>query len=375
MQEVLQSKTGITEALVTCLQKNLQFVAYRLPGLKSASVIIQKDNITHVVGKLNSNLPQKGFIIAPFFRGSDDIWLVQPDILLKEPVDDKHLEALSSLSGLNVEHSKNSFPEETAKEDYIRHIRDSVQKIHQGDFEKVVLSRVKSIRGNYRNKLPQLFSELCSTYPHAFVYLFNINGQTWTGATPEPFICSEGKELKTVSLAGTRPYKESDLDISRWNHKELQEQEYVTLHIDKVFSEFHIENYTKKGPYVAKAGNLLHLRTDFIFSADSVGKRLPSLIAALHPTPAVCGMSTGKAMDFIMNSEKHGRGYYAGFLGPVGISDRFCLYVNLRCMRVYDDRIILYIGGGITKESVPEEEWDETEIKADTLLSVLNKIR
>jgi isochorismate synthase len=80
-------------------------------------------------------------------------------------------------------------------------------------------------------------------------------------------------------------------------------------------------------------------------------------------------------MDFIKTSEKHSRGYYAGFLGPMGISEPLRLYVNLRCMRVYDDRLILYIGGGITRESIPQDEWEETEIKADTLLSVLKKVR
>jgi isochorismate synthase len=49
--------------------------------------------------------------------------------------------------------------------------------------------------------------------------------------------------------------------------------------------------------------------------------------------------------------------------------------MNLRCLKVYDDRLVLYIGGGITHESIPEEEWEETEIKAETLLSVLKQIR
>ncbi|HEX2394461.1 MAG TPA: chorismate-binding protein [Bacteroidales bacterium] len=375
MQDLIKNKTGISDALNICLQQKVHFVAYRLPGEYHASLIIQKEPSVRVIGKLNQKLPQKGFLIAPFSRETEEAWLVKPDILLREPFDDDQLERLDSIRGNSLSHSENSYPRETEKSEYIRLIRDSVNKIKSGEFDKVVLSRVKSVSGNFRSRLPQLFIELCKAYPHAFVYLFNINGQCWTGATPEPFICSIKGEIRTVSLAGTRPYNEDDLDISRWNNKELQEQEYVTLHIEKILDGFHINTFRKNGPYVTKAGNLLHLRTDFTFSADSVGNRLPALIAALHPTPAVCGMSTGEAMDFIRNSEKHSRGYYAGFLGPVGISEHFSLYVNLRCMRVYDDRLILYIGGGITMESVPEDEWEETEIKADTLLSVLKQVR
>jgi isochorismate synthase len=44
-------------------------------------------------------------------------------------------------------------------------------------------------------------------------------------------------------------------------------------------------------------------------------------------------------------------------------------------MKVLDDRLILFVGGGITRDSVPDEEWEETEIKADTLLSVLQQMK
>jgi isochorismate synthase len=344
-----------------------------LPGELCATILLQKAPTVRVVGKLNDKLPANGFLIAPFSRESDDAWLVEPDLLLQDPIDEEQMEIISTFQGAPSTVA-DPYPPETEKLEYIRLISESVKRIKAGEFEKVVLSRVKSIKGRFRDKLPDMFSEMCTMYPHAFVYLFNVNGQCWTGATPEPFICSDKGEIRTVSLAGTRPFREEDLNIDRWNHKELQEQEYVTLHIEKILDSFHIGEYSKSGPYVTRAGNVLHLRTDFSFPSASVGSRLPSLIAALHPTPAVCGMSTGEAMDFIKTSEKHGRGYYAGFLGPVGIQEPFRLYVNLRCMRVYDDRLVLYIGGGITEESVPEDEWEETEIKADTLLSVLKKI-
>jgi len=374
MQEVLKNKAGIAEAVNICLNRNVHFVAYRLPGEHETSLIIQKDPVIHAIGKLNDHLPEKGFLIAPFSREHNEAWLIKPDIILHDKVSVQQLEALESLPARGFE-PDTGFPEDTGKAEYIRLIQDSIDQIRSGAFEKVVLSRVKSVKGNFRPKLAAIFHALCTSYPNAFVYLFCIKGQCWAGATPEPFICSHRNELKTVSLAGTRTFSEKDLEISQWNNKELQEQEYVTLHIEKILKNYNIKTYNKNGPYVARAGNLLHLRTDFTFSTDSVGNRLPSLIASLHPTPAVCGMSTGKAMDFIKNSEKHNREYYAGFLGPVGFSEMIRLYVNLRCLKVYDDRLVLYIGGGITHDSVAQEEWEETEMKSETLLSVLNQIR
>jgi isochorismate synthase len=85
-------------------------------------------------------------------------------------------------------------------------------------------------------------------------------------------------------------------------------------------------------------------------------------------------MDSCSALDFIRRTEAHSREYYTGFLGPVGLDDHMQLYVNLRCMKVLKDRLILYVGGGITHDSIAEDEWEETEIKADTLLSVLRNL-
>ena len=56
------------------------------------------------------------------------------------------------------------------------------------------------------------------------------------------------------------------------------------------------------------------------------------------------------------------------------MNDRLQLFVNLRCMKVQDNQITLVVGSGITSESNAADEWEETEIKADTLLSVVQQI-
>lgn len=375
MQEVLKHTDTIARTIRICLEKKIHFAAYRLPGKSEINVVIQKSPEMPALEDLTEKLPQQGFLVAPFSKKEDKTYLIRPEIFIRGFADPGQLKELDALPGNHLSQNTKPYPEDTRREDYIRLIQETLERIDSGEFEKVVLSRIKSVQGNFAERLPDIFNILCQSYPNAFVYLFCINGQCWTGATPEPFICSRGRELITVSLAGTRTYLNENTDITNWNRKELQEQDYVTLHIEKILKTFALSAYSKKGPFVARAGNLLHLRTDFTFSAQSVGNQLPSLINALHPTPAVCGMSTGKAMDFIGSAEKHNREYYTGFLGPVGLDDLIHLYVNLRCLKVFENRLVLYIGGGITHDSDAEEEWEETEIKADTLLSVLQQIK
>ena len=367
---------SISRAINICIDRNIHFAVYQLPEKARVTFVIQTEPQIRECKNIIQEFPDKGFLIAPFSRNTGGkTYLISPDLVIHEPVTPQQIEKLLSLPSLTFREVKKQFPTETGKEDYILLINETIQRIRAGEFEKVVLSRVKPIFGNFSSKLTEIFHILRNTYNDAFVYLFCLNGQYWIGATHEPFICSQNDELSTVSLAGTRLYDEKNMKINFWNRKELLEQEYVTRHIEKVLLNFSVSGFKKAGPYVVKAGNLSHLRTDFTFSMQSVERKLGSLISALHPTPAVCGMDSGKAMDFIHKAEKHSREYYTGFLGPLGIDDQLQLYVNLRCMKVFDDRFIIYIGGGITRDSIPEEEWNETEFKAHTLLSVLQQIR
>ena len=370
----IKNTSSIVDTFKVCISKRINFAAYKLPGKDLITLVIQKDPEIKSLN-ISKKLPEKGFLVAPFSRKSEKTYLISPDYVLYDSVTPQQFKEIESLAGIQDKDLQTTYPDDTLHDDYIKLIGEALIKINAGEFEKVVLSRIKSVQGEYSSRLSDIFDILCNTYKNAFVYLFCLKGQCWTGATPEPFICSKNSDIFTVSLAGTRTYSEKNLDISKWNTKELQEQEFVTRHIDKVLLNYPVSGYKKNGPYTVRAGNMLHLRTDFTFSVHGVKTNLPSLIHALHPTPAVCGMSTGKAMDFIKTAEKHSREYYTGFLGPLGINDLMQLYVNLRCIKVMNNRVVLYIGGGITRDSLAEEEWEETEIKAETMLSVLQQIK
>jgi isochorismate synthase len=120
-----------------------------------------------------------------------------------------------------------------------------------------------------------------------------------------------------------------------------------------------------------ESGKVAHLKTSFFFPAEKIEDRLGNFIAELHPTPAVCGLPKDLADEYIRANEPYHRKYYTGYLGPWRLDGLVSLFVNLRCMEITSDEYILYAGGGITARSVPEKEWDETNQKAKTLLSVV----
>jgi isochorismate synthase len=95
------------------------------------------------------------------------------------------------------------------------------------------------------------------------------------------------------------------------------------------------------------------------------------MLDLLHPTSAVCGMPLENSLEFLQKHEGYDREFYSGYLGPVNVNNNTHIYVNLRCMQLFEGQAIVYAGAGVTVDSVPEDEWKETEMKFNTLLNVI----
>jgi isochorismate synthase len=160
-------------------------------------------------------------------------------------------------------------------------------------------------------------------------------------------------------------------DTSNWESKENEEQQFVTDFIQTCLIENKYENVELSGPFEAIAGPVKHLRTDVSFDFEN-GNALKT-IRILHPTPAVSGLPQKEAISLILETEKHERLFYTGFIGIMN-QTKNQIYVNLRCCQIQKGSAYLYLGGGFTKDSISELEWQETENKSKTLLNILQKL-
>ena len=250
-------------------------------------------------------------------------------------------------------------------------IEKTVTDIREGALSKVIISRqIPFARTD--TSLGNTFFQLQEKTPNAFTYLVNLPyAGIWMGATPEVLVKSAGERFETVSLAGTQVRK-YDGEEYYWSTKDIEEQAFVSRYMLDVFFNFDIHQYKTIGPETLESGKVAHLKTSFFFPKEKVENQLGNFVAELHPTPAVCGLPKDLAHQYICENELYQRKYYTGYLGPWRLDGKVSLFVNLRCMEITSDEYILYAGGGITARSVPEKEWDETNQKAKTLLSVIN---
>ncbi|WP_306642434.1 chorismate-binding protein [Sanyastnella coralliicola] len=255
---------------------------------------------------------------------------------------------------------------ETQELSHQRKIKKAIEQIIESDLDKVVLSTI-TFKADLKPSADWLQS-LKKNHPNTFVYcLYHPEAGCWMGATPEILVSADGDRFKTMSLAGTRKYED---DTIPWGQKESLEQSIVTDYIKARLKEGGAEELRISRPETVRFGDLEHIRSELRFKTDDISRTLD----LLHPTPAVCGTPLDTAYEAITALEDHDRKWYTGYLGWHDDQGDSYFYVNLRCFEVYSNGILGYTGGGITFDSLPNEEWDETRHKLNALLSPIEKL-
>lgn len=332
------------------------FVGYRKPNSNEVSAFFMNDDELY----FTSEFKEPGFVFAPFNTEENAILFPKENaVLINENI------LFDEEFSLN-----DNFTEDTNsdKERHIHLVEKALDEINTNELKKVVISREEAIQLSSFN-LVLTFKKLLKTYTNAFVYVwFHPKVGLWFGATPETLLNISDHNFKTMSLAGTQAFNNSNKVV--WKSKELEEQQLVTNFIEKQLEPIATHLKVDKTETVI-AGDLLHLRTR-VEGVLTKSSSLKELIRALHPTPAVCGLPREKAKIFINQNENYKRTFYTGFLGELNLENKkSSLFVNLRCMSIEENIASIYVGGGITKDSKAKKEWEETIAKSKTMKKVL----
>lgn len=370
------NESSFFEAIESHYNKELPFVVYSRPINSIIKCWLQEDSQLYKT----SNFTESGFVFSPFD-------LTEESVLLPEKNCNHYSIEVSSLDSdntINETHIENK-----GKDNHIELVNTGIDAISNGNLDKVVLSRCVKKAINGFDPIP-IFKRLFNTYKNAMVYCwYHPKVGLWIGATPELLFKLEGKQLTTIALAGTQPYQR--ISQVTWGEKEIEEQQIVVDYIKE-----QIEPYSSRidvsDVETIRAGSLLHLKSRIISRVKDTSD-LKSIIEALHPTPAVCGFPKQASKDFILQHENYDREFYTGFLGELNlkqtksrntnrrnvennaysvIKTQSNFYVNLRCAQIKHNSAFIYVGGGITKDSIAENEWEETVNKTKTINRVLD---
>ncbi len=380
--EILQHLTfpqKVASFLELARTNNWSFVAWKTPDTSCIHLLLSEEE--QLFDDFDLEYPKSGFCIVPFDLEDAKPLFFSRDYYLnslnekfvlphKEGFAQKIEQQLGALPQRAFEEASVS-PQVIAQvaDSFKANVQKAVAEIHKGNFKKVVISRTQE-HLIQKLDLANVFMNLCHQ-SNAFVsLLYAPSVGIQVGASPEILVKSDGTYFKTVALAGTQQYVEGrDLNAASWTQKEIEEQALVTRYIIECFKKIRLREYEDIGPKTVRAGSVLHLKTEFTVDMNALAfPQLPSvMLKLLHPTSAICGMPLEPAKHFIKEHENHRREYFSGFLGAINIQNETQIYVNIRCAKIMDDRVRFYAGAGITEDSDPDKEYQETENKIQVL--------
>jgi menaquinone-specific isochorismate synthase len=244
----------------------------------------------------------------------------------------------------------------------------AIEKISQGDLEKVVLSRELTMDLPGEPDLTEPLTRLRRRYPDCWTYKV----ESVFGASPELLIRGNRGEVSARVLAGTAG-RGTDPDVDRaisssltHSNKNIHEHAYAVKSMLDELSPFCDFVEADSEPFSLALPDLWHLATD-VRGNLKPEVTLLDVVSRLHPTAAVAGTPRQVATNLIAELEGSDRGGYAGPVGWISADGSGELAIALRggVIETTDSgtKIRAIAGCGIVAESDPEAELAETELK------------
>jgi isochorismate synthase len=381
----LKTEVAIKNEINRSLEQGGAFALWRLPNSEEKVLFICNEGIVEL-DKVNVEDSTPGFIFAPFQPNQKKLFLkaalvfhFRSDGLPQANYTNQGAGAIGSTA--DIQNEKN-FRKKTSSSkipaSYQEIVAAGIQQVADGLLEKIVPSRCKEVELPETFDLIEAFEALCHKHPNAFVSIFSsAQSGTWLGATPELLVNVDSElKFRTHALAGTLPYSpNTDLKSVAWKQKEIEEQALVSRYIINCFKRIRVREYQEQGPKTIVAGNLMHLKTDYLVDMKDINfPQLGSvMLKLLHPTSAVCGMPLAPSLRFLAEHEGYDREFYSGYLGLLNYQQESSIFVNLRCMQLMEKTVKLYAGAGVTIDSIPENEMEETEMKMMNMETLLHQ--
>lgn len=294
----------------------------------------------------------------------------------------KTVEAEFSALSFSERDSDLRLPEPVARHDHPdlegwrANVEAALDSFEPGKYEKVVLSRKATFEFNESLNAAVLLRSLKGNTSQCFHFCFQpAPGAAFVGASPERLYRRDGDLIWTEAIAGSRPRgvsPEEDQAFSRElssSEKDLREHQYVIHGIHETLTRLCSLVEAGKNPGILKLTRCQHLITTFSGQLRD-GVKDADLLENLHPTAAVGGYPTDRALEDISLMEPFDRGWYAGPVGWIA-KDAAQFVLGIRSGLIEGPRLHLFSGAGIVDGSAPEGEWDEIENKISDFVAVL----
>ena len=250
-------------------------------------------------------------------------------------------------------------------------VQEASQLLGTGELEKVVLARELILTCIGAPNVASVLRRLLGRKDGSVCFAFRSGAATFLGATPERLVSRQGSHIYTEALAGSAAADDPVAIHSLLNgEKDRREHAIVVNEIVSRLLALGADTSVPESPELRQFGPVVHLRT----SLEATRLDSPHVLVIgdrLQPTPAVAGIPTEAALEFIRRNEPFQRGRYAGPVGWFDCKGDGELVVALRSGLIRGCEVHLFAGAGLVVGSEPSSEWCETELKFRSFLDAL----
>lgn len=271
---------------------------------------------------------------------------------------------------------KSTVKSNVSKEEYIKSVERAKRYIYEWDIFQVVLSQRWEIESE-ENPF-EIYRRLRELNPSQYLFYINYGEYQVLGSSPEMLVKMQKDRVYTCPIAGTRKrgkdFKEDKLLAEDLLSDEKEKAEHVMLvdlarnDMGKVckigsikLSEFmEVKNYS----------HVMHLVSTVEGERDEK-KNAFDILSSILPAGTLSGAPKIRAMEIIEELENEKRGLYGGAVGYFGFDGNMDMCIAIRMMVVKNRKAYIQSGAGIVADSVPENEYEETQNKAKALIKIL----
>lgn len=261
-----------------------------------------------------------------------------------------------------------------SKESYIEKINYAKNQIKEGDYYEINISH--PLEFTLDGKAWDLYQKMKEVGPVPFGSYIRCGDLEICSASPERFISKKENEISSQPIKGTisRSLENDNEKIEALINSEKERAENLMI-VDLVRND--LGRIAQKGSvrvsklFEVQSFETVHQMVSTIVAEAKEDVSAIDIIKACFPMGSMTGAPKIAALKAIEDLEDYKRGIYSGAIGYFTPKDDFDFSVVIRTAIIHNDHLVYPVGGAITSDSEPEQEWEETLLKAKAVTGVM----
>ena len=252
----------------------------------------------------------------------------------------------------------------TSESEYIKYVEKIREEIASGGVYQVNACRRLSVKSSAT--LDLAFVNILKSNPAPFASYLQFSDMEIASASPELFLTRDGDQIKTSPIKGTKRSASE-----KFGNKDRAENIMIVDLMRNDLGQICIPGSIAVPDLLRDEDHpgLSHLVSDVTGQLRS-GITWTEIFTALLPAGSISGAPKSAAKRIISELEPTARSTYCGVLGWVH-GDQAVLSVAIRTFWRESEFIHFGTGAGITWSSDARAEWEETQLKAERLISII----